>query len=196
MNTNLWRTRRAALSYPTVYFKTTNKNAPSLHKRNIVLDARRTLDGMQKIGKSNQQMIVIKRGECSFFAVLIKCKDFIKSPLISSFMKPIVSGIIKKPRYSKAWNINKLFEFESLKSNEKTQQNVKLHIFTILETHSTLRGTELASITKKQITVGTDSIKIIVSKRKAKNAGEKLQQDQDSIKRFVHMQHFPNGLKC
>ncbi|KAA6393144.1 MAG: hypothetical protein EZS28_011327 [Streblomastix strix] len=121
MGTNLWRTRRAALSYLTVYFKSTNKNASSLHKRNVVQDARRVLDGMQKMGKSNQQMSVIKGRECSFFVLLIKCKDFIKSPLISSFMKPIVSGIINKPRYSKAWNINKLFDFESLKSNEKTQ---------------------------------------------------------------------------
>ncbi|KAA6395276.1 MAG: hypothetical protein EZS28_009195, partial [Streblomastix strix] len=174
MGPNLWRTRRAALSNLDVYLKSKNKNASSLLKGNVVLNVRRALDGMQKMGKSNQQMIAIRRGVCSIFALLISNKDLTRSPLISSFMKLIVSGIIKKPRYSKAWNISKLLDFESIKSNEKTQQNVMLHALALLEAHSTLRGTELASITRKQITVDTDCIKIIVAKRKAKNGGREI----------------------
>ncbi|KAA6400283.1 MAG: hypothetical protein EZS28_004192 [Streblomastix strix] len=174
MGPNLWRTRRAALSNLDVYLKSKNKKASSLLRGNVVLNVRRALDGMQKMGKSNQQMIAIRRGICSIFSLLINSEDFTRNPLIQSFMKPIVSGIIKKPRYSKAWNISKLLDFESLKSNEKTQQNVMLHALELLESHSTLRGTELASITRKQITVDTDCIKIIVSKRKAKNGGRQI----------------------
>ncbi|KAA6377817.1 MAG: hypothetical protein EZS28_026655 [Streblomastix strix] len=89
-------------------------------------------------------------------------------------MKPIVSRRIKKPKYDKAWNISKLLDFESLKSTDKTQQNVMLHALVLLEAHSTLRGTELASITRDSVTVELDSIKIIVSKKKAKNGGREI----------------------
>ncbi|KAA6378340.1 MAG: hypothetical protein EZS28_026134 [Streblomastix strix] len=89
-------------------------------------------------------------------------------------MKPIVSGIVKKQRYYKAQNISKLLDFESLKSNENTQQYVMLHALALLEVNCTLHGTELASITRKKITVDTDCIKIIVAKRKAKNGWRQI----------------------
>ncbi|KAA6388700.1 MAG: hypothetical protein EZS28_015775, partial [Streblomastix strix] len=95
-----------------------------------------------------------------------------KNKNTSSLLKG--NEVLNKLRYSKAWNISKLLDFESLISNEKTQQNVKLHDLTLLEAHSTLRGTELASITRKQITVDTDCIKIIVAKRKANNGGREI----------------------
>jgi hypothetical protein len=49
-----------------------------------------------------------------------------------------------------------------------------LHALVLLEAHSTLRGTELASITRDSVTVELDSIKIIVSKKKAKNGGREI----------------------
>ncbi|KAA6363764.1 MAG: hypothetical protein EZS28_040710 [Streblomastix strix] len=49
-----------------------------------------------------------------------------------------------------------------------------LHALVLLEAHSTLRGTELASITRDSIPVELNSIKIIVSKKKAKNGGREI----------------------
>ncbi|KAA6368148.1 MAG: hypothetical protein EZS28_036323, partial [Streblomastix strix] len=159
MRLNLRRTRRAAIASLDVYLKSKHKKASSTLKGNAVLKIRRALDTMQQMGKSNQQIIAIRRGICSILALLSINKDFTSLPLISSFMKPIVSTRVKKPKYDKVWKISKQLDFESLKSTDKTQQNVMLHALVLLEAHSTLRGTELASITKDSVTVELDSIK-------------------------------------
>ncbi|KAA6400671.1 MAG: hypothetical protein EZS28_003798 [Streblomastix strix] len=103
-----------------------------------------------------------------------RTKDFTRSPLISTVMRQIVSGIVKKPRYCKAWNFSMLLDFEGLKSNEKTQQSVILHVLILLEAYFTLRGSQLALITKKQITMDTDQIKTIDSKRNANNGCKEI----------------------
>ncbi|KAA6378339.1 MAG: hypothetical protein EZS28_026133 [Streblomastix strix] len=62
MANNLWRTRGAALSNLDVYLQLKNKKASFLRKGNVILNVGSELDEMQKMGKSNQLMIAIKRG--------------------------------------------------------------------------------------------------------------------------------------
>ncbi|KAA6392616.1 MAG: hypothetical protein EZS28_011855 [Streblomastix strix] len=146
MGPHLWRTRKAALPNLDVNLKLKNKKASSILKGNIVFNDCRASDGLQMMGKSNQQMIVIRK----ICLEQQRNQDIAKPGTLASYL---TSKVLK---------------------NEKTQQNEILLALALLEAHSTLRGTELASITRKEVTVGTDCVKIIVSKRKAKNGGRQI----------------------
>lgn len=53
MGLNLLRTRRVALVSLNIYLKSKRNNASSLLKDDVVLNVRRALDEMQKMGKNN-----------------------------------------------------------------------------------------------------------------------------------------------
>ncbi|KAA6358094.1 MAG: hypothetical protein EZS28_046379, partial [Streblomastix strix] len=182
MDPNLRRQKSAAFASLDTYLAQKKIKSKQMLKGDVVLNVRRAVDGLQQSKKIVEEMIAIRRDKCSIFSLLTGIKDFTRSPLIYSLMKPLVGKIVKKSRYSKAWDINQLYNYERKKYNDQTQLNVMQHAIVLLVAYSTMRGTELHSMKRSEIAFDDEGINIVILKKKAKNRARIFLQDPS---RFV-----------
>ncbi|KAA6393766.1 MAG: hypothetical protein EZS28_010709 [Streblomastix strix] len=87
-------------------------------------------------------------------------------------------------RYSKAWDINQLLNYERKKYNDQTQLNVMQHAMVLLVAFTTMRGTQLRSMKRSEIEFDYEGMNILVLKKKAKNRGQQFssrRKDEESI---------------